>query len=77
MENHVTSDVRFVSLATYANGFDADQARATLEQAGIPVLVKGPQVGIFGAAFQGTVQGGVELQVPSPELDHAKALLQD
>jgi len=72
----MTHDVRFVSLATYSNGFDADLARETLEAEGIPVLVKGPQVGIFGAGFQGTVQGGVELQVPSPELERAQALLQ-
>lgn len=71
----MSQDVRFVPLMSFANGFEADQARAMLEAEGIPVLLKGPQVGIFGAGFQGALQGGVELQVPSPELARAKALI--
>jgi len=71
----MSSDVHFVPVANFANGFDADLARETLEAEGIPVLLKGPQVGIFGGAFQGTVLGGVVLHVPSPELERAKALL--
>ncbi len=73
----MTEEARFVLLANFANGFDADLARETLEAASIPVLVKGPQVGIFGGAFQGAMLGGVELHVPSPELDRAKMLLSD
>lgn len=73
----MSTDVRFVPLATYPNGFEADQAREVLEADGIPVLLKGPQVGIFGAGFQGALQGGVELHVPSPELSRAKSLLGD
>jgi hypothetical protein len=33
----MTLDVRFVLLATYATGFDAEVARATLEAEGVPV----------------------------------------
>ena len=73
----MSHEARFVPLATFANGLDADLARETLEAEGIPVLVKGPQVGMFGGAFQGTVLGGVELHVPSPELERARALLED
>ncbi|HEY3286447.1 MAG TPA: DUF2007 domain-containing protein [Gemmatimonadaceae bacterium] len=71
----MTSEPRFVLLASFANGFAADIARERLEADGIPVLLKGPQVGIFGGGFQGTTVGGVELFVPSPELDRAKDLL--
>lgn len=73
----MTTEARFVPLATFANGFDADIARALLEEEGIPVLVKGPNVGMFGLGFQGATVGGVELLVPSPELDRAKALLDE
>ncbi len=71
----MNDDIRFVALATFANGFEADLVRARLEDADIPVLVKGPQVGMFGSGFQGATVGGVELFVPSPELDRARALL--
>ena len=71
----MNSDVRFVPLATFANGLEADLARERLEAEGIPVLVKGPQVGMFGGAFQGTSVGGVIVLVPSPELERAKEVL--
>ena len=41
-------------LATFGSGLEADAARAVLEEEEILVLVKGPQVGIFGGGFQGT-----------------------
>jgi len=72
----MTPEVPFVQLINLPNGFEADLARQTLEDAGIPVLLKGPQVGIFGAGFQGTVQGGVELHVPAPEVERARELLE-
>jgi hypothetical protein len=71
----MTHEAHFVPLATFANGFEADLARETLEAEGIPVLIKGPQVGLFGGGFQGPVAGGVELHVPSPEFARARALL--
>jgi hypothetical protein len=67
--------VRWAPLVSFASGLEADQARITLEAAGIPVLVKGLQTGIFGGGFQGTVPGGVDLMVPSPELQRARELL--
>jgi hypothetical protein len=73
----MTDEPRFVPLATFANGFEADLARERLEAEGIPVLLKGPQVGMFGAGFQGSFMGGAELFVPSPELERARALLDE
>ena len=73
----MTHKPQFVPLASFANGLDADLARARLEAEGIPVILKGPQVGMFGAGFQGSFMGGAELLVPSPELDRAKALLEE
>ena len=71
----MTGRAGWASLASLSSGLEADEARAILEAADIPVLVRGPQVGIFGGGFQGTVPGGVELLVPSPELERSRALL--
>ena len=73
----MTGHAHWVLLATFATGFEADRARALLESVDIPVMVKGNQVGIVGGGFQGVVAGGVELLVPSPELDRARRLLAD
>ncbi len=71
----MSDEARFVPLANYPNGFDADMARAQLEEEGIPVLVKAVQGGMFGPGFLGPVAGGVTLFVPSPELERAQLLL--
>ena len=71
----MASDVRWELLATFASGFEADQARAILEAAEILVMVKGPQMGLFGAGFQGIMGAGVELLVPAPEVERARDLL--
>jgi len=72
----VTPDARYVPLANFPNALEADIARERLEAEGIPVLVKGLHVGLFGAGFQGLAIGGVELLVPSPELERAQHLLE-
>ena len=66
----------WVKVATFSSGFDVDLARATLEEADIPVQVRGQQVGIFGPAFQGPIPGGIDVYVPSPELKRARELLE-
>lgn len=73
----MTEAPRFVPLANYPNGFAADLVRQRLEDDGIPVLVKALQGGMFGAGYLGPVTGGVTLFVPSPELDRARALLEE
>ena len=67
----------WIKLATFTSGLDADIARATLEEADIPVQVRGLHVGIFGPSFQGAVPGGIDVYVPSPELPRARELLDD
>ena len=66
----------WVKLATFGSGLEADLARETLEAAEIPVQVRGQHIGLFGPAFQGPVPGGLDLYVPSPELDRARDLLE-
>jgi hypothetical protein len=65
----------WVKVAAYATGYEADAARAILEEAGIPVLLKGNQPGIFGVGFQGPIVGGVHIQVPLAAADQARELL--
>jgi len=73
----MTHQAHWELLATCATGFEAELAKARLEAEGIVVMIKGPQVGVFGAGFQGVMGGGLELFVPSPELDRARELLAD
>ena len=61
----------WVTVATYSTGLEADIARDALETAGIPVLVRSNSVGIFGPSYGGGVPGGIDLRVPSPELERA------
>jgi hypothetical protein len=69
----MTSD--WVKIATFGSGFEADGARATLEEAGIPVLVRGNQAGMFGGGFQGPVIGGIDILVPSDAVLRARDLI--
>lgn len=66
----------WVSIGNFSTGFQADMARQLLEAEDIPVLVNSNAPGIFGAAFQGTVVGGITLQVPSPLLGRARMILE-
>jgi hypothetical protein len=57
------------------SGLAADTIRATLELEGIPALVRGYQVGLFGSAFQGPLSEGAEILVPESALERARELL--
>jgi hypothetical protein len=65
----------WVTLQTFTTGLEADAARLTLEDAGIPVLVPGQQVGIFGPGYRGGQPGGITMLVPDVALLHARELL--
>jgi len=65
----------WVKLASFGTGLEADMARATLEEGGVPVQVRGHQNGSFGLGFQGVVPTGVDLYVPSLVLAEARELL--
>lgn len=65
----------WVQLATFATGFEADLAQQSLNEAEIPCLLRGNQIGMFGAGFQGPVMGGIHLYVPSAAIETARELL--
>lgn len=65
----------WVPLHTFSTGLEADAARLALEEAEIPVLIPGQQVGIFGPGFHGSQPGGITVLVPEVALLHARELL--
>ena len=62
-------------LTTVYTGLDADTIRGMLEGEGIPVLVRGYQVGMWGSAFQGPINEGADILVPESALERARELL--
>ena len=70
------SDHQWVQLASYDFGYEADLAEATLKEAGIPVLVKGRETGIWGPGFAGPPSQGLSVWVPEDHLVDARTLLE-
>jgi hypothetical protein len=66
---------QWARLTTVYSGLAVDTIRATLELEGIPVLVRGYQVGMFGSGFQGPITEGAEILVPESALDTARELV--
>jgi hypothetical protein len=66
----------WVVVAEYGAVFEADFAKATLEEAGIPAQGTGAHLGIFGAGYQGYSMYGVKVQVPWHREDDARAVLE-
>ena len=63
---------QWARLTTVYSGLAVDTIRATLELEGIPVLVRGYQVGMFGSGFQGPISEGAEILVPESALERAR-----
>ena len=66
---------KWVLLKTVYSGLDVDTIRATMEEEGIPVLVRGYQVGMWGSAFQGPISEGADVLVPESALERAREML--
>jgi len=66
---------QWTHLMTVYSGLDVDVVRGALERENIPVLVRGEQIGMFGAGFQGPLTRGAELLVPAGALDRARAIV--
>ena len=66
---------QWTRLTTVYSGLAVDTIRATLELEGIPALVRGYQIGLFGSAFQGPLSEGAEILVPESALERARELL--
>lgn len=66
---------RWIEVAAYSARYLAEIPIQTLEGAGIPVLVKGEEPGIWGPAFSGPTLGGIRLLVPEAAAEDARELL--
>jgi hypothetical protein len=68
---------KWALLKTVYTGLDVDTIRVLLEDDGIPVLVRGYQVGMWGSGFQGSISEGADVMVPESALERARELLPD
>ena len=65
----------WVSIGTFSNGYEAEIAAATLRSQNIDVMVRGNDVGLFGAGFQGWAARGWEVLVPDADAELARDVL--
>lgn len=72
----MSTDQEWTALASYEFGYEVDFAERTLEEAGIPVLVKGRESGIWGPGFAGPTSQGLSIWVPAECLSEARALIE-
>ena len=70
------TDSSWTNIATFGTRLEADIAKATLEQAGVLVLLRGEQTGMFGPGFPGWAPGGATVAVPNAEVTRAMELLE-
>jgi hypothetical protein len=69
-------DLKWVSVATFSSGLEADLAVQQLEAEGIVAISRGNDiVGIFGPGFQGSTAQGIDVLVPSDAVHAARAVL--
>lgn len=67
---------RWVVLANFASGLEADVAVEQLRSVGVPAEARGNDiVGIFGPGFQGATARGVDVLVPDSAIARARDLL--
>jgi hypothetical protein len=67
---------RWVPVARFAAGVEADFAVARLDAAGIPAVARGNDItGIFGPGFGGATARGVDVLVLSDAVDAAREIL--
>lgn len=68
----------WVSVATFAAGYEADIAIARLDAAGIVAVRQGNDtVGLFGPGFEGPTARGVDVLVPRENAAEAREILSE
>jgi hypothetical protein len=76
LEVRMADQEKWIELATFNRGFEADIAISRLESAGLPAIKRrNDSVGVFGAGFEGATAGGVTVLVPESSADEARELL--
>lgn len=69
------TDMSWVSIGTFSDGYLAELAAATLRSQNIEVMVRGNDVGLFGAGFHGWTARGWEVLVPGEQAELARDVL--
>jgi hypothetical protein len=72
----MTVDNAWKLVASFDFGYEVDFAEATLSGAGIPVVVKGREAGIWGPGFAGPSSQGLSVWVPADRIAEARELLE-
>ena len=78
MDAERTDDPRpeWTAIASYGAQYETEIPVRQLEGAGIPVLVKGGEAGIWGPGFPGPTSQGLTLMVPADRAEEARELLE-
>jgi hypothetical protein len=71
----MSAETAWRPVASYGALFEAELPRQHLENAEIPVLLKGVEAGIWGPGFAGPTSRGITLLVPEDRLEEARELL--
>lgn len=72
----MSEGLKWVSIATFSSGLEAEFTVQQLEAEGIVAISRGNDVvGIFGPGFQGMTPKGVDVLVPSDAVDAAREVL--
>ena len=69
-------EARWTAVASYGARYEVEIPVATLENAGIPVMVQGEEAGIWGPGFAGPTSRGLTLMVPEDRVEEARDLLE-
>ena len=67
--------MKLVEIARFDNRLEAEAVGHALDEHGIPFLVQGSDIGIFGPGMIGRSPVEISLQVPESALDEVKRLL--
>lgn len=62
-------------LASFSHSYEAEFAALPIRDNGIPVLIKGLEVGIWGPGHAGPTTEGLSVWVPENRLEEARELL--
>jgi Putative prokaryotic signal transducing protein len=69
--------MKWVKLANYGSGFDADVTVERLRSAGLHARAGGGDSGMFGAGFKGPTARGIDVYVLDKELAAARDVLEE
>jgi hypothetical protein len=66
--------MKYVTIATFNSRLEAETVAHALDPHGIPYLIQGHDIGMFGAAGGG-IPGGIRLMVPDFVAEQVEAML--